>query len=165
MSASQASASLSGDYAAPAPRLAASLPFAAEQVAVQIHKAANAGQDRVNIKLYPADLGRVLVKLEWADDGTLRAVISAERSETLDLLQRDSRALERALQDAGLKTDSGSLSFDLRSHAEHDGTKSETETDAPSQPDPQHPGEDTTSTDADAPTGQRSHDGVLDLSV
>src|SRR3546814_9101110 len=54
------------------------------------------------------------VKLENASDGTLRAVISAERSETLDLLQRDARGLERALQEAGVKTDSGSLSFNLR---------------------------------------------------
>src|SRR3546814_6284200 len=64
--------------------------------------------------LHPAELGRIEVKLENASDGTLRAVISAERSETLDLLQRDARGLERALQEAGVKTDSGSLSFNLR---------------------------------------------------
>ena len=32
----------------------------------------------------------------------------------MDLLQRDARDLERALQDAGLRADSGSLSFNLR---------------------------------------------------
>jgi len=32
----------------------------------------------------------------------------------VDQLQRDSRALERALQDAGLKTDSQNLQFSLR---------------------------------------------------
>jgi flagellar hook-length control protein FliK len=34
----------------------------------------------------------------------------------MELMQRDARGLERALQDAGLKTDSGSLSFNLRGH-------------------------------------------------
>src|SRR3546814_18539487 len=69
--------------------------------------------------LHPAELGRIEVKLENASDGTLRAVISAERTETLDLLQRDARGLERALQEAGVKTDSGSLSFTLRGQGQH----------------------------------------------
>src|SRR3546814_11737514 len=68
--------------------------------------------------LHPAELGRIEVKLENASDGTLRAVISAERPETLDLLQRDARGLERALQDAGVQTDSGSLRFNLRSQGQ-----------------------------------------------
>ncbi|MGF1630239.1 MAG: flagellar hook-length control protein FliK [Kiloniellaceae bacterium] len=86
----------------------------AEQIAIQVQRAQVAGQEQINIKLHPAELGRIEVKLEHASDGTLRAVISAERPETLDLLQRDARGLERALQDAGVKTDSGSLNFNLR---------------------------------------------------
>ncbi|WP_193371037.1 flagellar hook-length control protein FliK [Pelagibius marinus] len=86
----------------------------AEQIAVQVRRAQVAGQEQINIKLHPAELGRIEVKLESNQDGTLRAVISAERSETLDLLQRDARGLERALQEAGVKTDSGSLNFNLR---------------------------------------------------
>ena len=39
----------------------------------------------------------------------------ADRPETLDMLQRDARVLERALNDAGLRADSGGLSFNLRS--------------------------------------------------
>ena len=54
------------------------------------------------------------VNLEVGHDNRVIAVIAAERGDTLDLLQRDSNALERALNDAGLKTDSGSLSFNLR---------------------------------------------------
>ncbi len=34
-------------------------------------------------------------------------------------MQRDARGLEKALQDAGLKTDSGSLSFNLRGQAQY----------------------------------------------
>ena len=157
------SAPLTASYAAATARPEAGLPFAAEQVAVQIHKAANAGQDRINIRLYPADLGRVEVRLEWADDGALRAVISAERSDTLDLLQRDSRALDRALQDAGLKTDSDSLSFDLRSHAERRDTAAEAGGDVLEQSDPEHYDDETTAADVDAP--HKAHDGVLDISV
>ena len=156
---------LSADYATPGARPAPSLPFTAEQVAVQIHKAANAGQDRVNIRLYPAELGRVDVKLEWADDGALRAVISAERSETLDLLQRDSRALDRALQDAGLKTDSGSLSFDLRGNAAHRDATAEAGDRKPTERDPENADDDMTAAEMDVHSRLRAHDGVLDLSV
>ena len=85
-----------------------------EQVAVQIRKAVSSGNDRISIRLHPAELGRLQVKLEVADDGHVRALITAERAETLDLMQRDPRGLERALQDAGLKTDSSSLSFTLQ---------------------------------------------------
>ena len=84
------------------------------QVAVQIKRAVATGNDRISIRLHPAELGRVQVRLEVAEDGHVRALISAERAETLDLMQRDPRGLERALQDAGLKTDSGSLSFTLQ---------------------------------------------------
>ena len=50
----------------------------------------------------------------------ITAAISAERPETLEMLQRDSKALERALQDAGLRTNSDSLSFSLRNdNAKH----------------------------------------------
>ena len=38
----------------------------------------------------------------------------ADRSDTLDLLRRDASGLERALQDAGLKTADNSLQFSLR---------------------------------------------------
>ena len=87
---------------------------AVRQVAVQISRAVQHGNDRFSIRLSPAELGRVSIKLEVGHDNRVIAVISAERSETLDLLQRDARTLERALQEAGLRTDSGSLSFDLQ---------------------------------------------------
>lgn len=90
---------------------------AADQIAMKIHKAAAAGNERISVQLHPAELGRVDVKLEFSQDGLLRASITAERPETLDLLQRDARALERALGDAGVKTDSGSLNFNTRDTA------------------------------------------------
>ena len=93
------------------------------QVAVQIQKAAAHGADRINIQLKPAELGRVEVQMDVARDGRVTAVITAERSETLDMLQRDSRVLQTALQEAGLRADSDSLSFNLKgqNQAQNDG--------------------------------------------
>lgn len=137
-------------------------PAPAEQIALQVQKAQLAGKDQVTIKLHPAELGRIDVKLENGDDGVLRAVISAERSETLDLLQRDARGLERALQDAGVKTDSGSLNFNLKGQQDPEQGQAEArmgkpaggadaETEGPADPPP--------------PPAFASHDGALDITV
>jgi flagellar hook-length control protein FliK len=86
---------------------------AMDQIAVKVHRAVADQQDQVSFQLRPGDLGRIDVKLEFAD-GRMRASIVVENPQTLDLLQRDARSLERALGDAGLKTDAGSLNFSLR---------------------------------------------------
>lgn len=89
----------------------ASIAF--DQVAVQITKAATDGLDKISIQLKPESLGRIDVQLQVTHDGRVNATIGAHRQDTLDLLQRDSRSLERALNDAGLRADAGSLSFNL----------------------------------------------------
>ena len=86
----------------------------AEQISVQIAKALNSGIDKINIQLKPENLGRIEVKMEIAQDGRLTAVVTAEKPETLEQLQRDSKELAKALQESGLQTDEGSLSFNLR---------------------------------------------------
>jgi flagellar hook-length control protein FliK len=86
----------------------------AEQVAIQVQRAVRDGASRITVQLRPAELGPVEVRLDFAQDGRVSATILADRADTLDMLQRDARTLERSLQDAGLKADSGSLSFDLR---------------------------------------------------
>ncbi len=93
---------------------------ASQQIAVQISRAVQQGADRITVHLKPASLGHISVDLEIGPDNRLSAVIAADRPETLDLMQRDARALERALNDAGLKTDSGSLSFNLRGDGSDD---------------------------------------------
>ncbi|MQX38085.1 flagellar hook-length control protein FliK [Roseospira navarrensis] len=87
---------------------------AVEQIRVNISKAVNRGMDRVTVQLNPENLGRVDVKLEFGKDGRVSAQVMVEKPETLDMLQRDARGLERALQDAGLKTESGGVQFSLR---------------------------------------------------
>jgi flagellar hook-length control protein FliK len=107
---------LRGPEAAAAPKPATPLPprLIANQVAVQIQKAVGDGNDRISIQLKPAELGKVEVRLDVASDGRVSAVITAHRADTLDLLQRDARILQNALQDAGLQADSNSLSFELK---------------------------------------------------
>ncbi|TVR78064.1 MAG: flagellar hook-length control protein FliK [Rhodospirillales bacterium] len=93
-------------------------PFAqravSDQVSVHITKAVREGSDQIEIKLRPASLGRVDVRLELGADGRVLATVTADTRQTLELLRADARGLERALQDAGLQADSGSLSFNLR---------------------------------------------------
>ncbi|MEQ1889152.1 MAG: flagellar hook-length control protein FliK [Alphaproteobacteria bacterium] len=84
------------------------------EIAMHISQHADTGINRFQLRLDPPELGRVDVRMEISADGKLSAVIAVERPETLDLLQRDQRALERSLADAGLKTDGNSLSFSLK---------------------------------------------------
>jgi flagellar hook-length control protein FliK len=98
-----------------APQRPATLPMdVPEQVRVRIAHAVAAGHDRIEIRLKPAELGRLDIRLELAGDGRVQATITADNRQTLELLRADARGLERALQDAGLRTDSGGLSFNLR---------------------------------------------------
>jgi len=96
-----------------------------EQVKVNINKSVKAGMDRVTIQLRPENLGRIEVKMELTQDGKVRAFITADVRDTLDMLQRDARGLERALQDAGLRTDSNNLHFALRNESQGQHGQSE----------------------------------------
>lgn len=96
------------------PTQATNSPLPGEQIAIRIQRAVGLGEDRIRIRLHPAELGQVDVRLQVGNDGAVKVAITADRADTLDLLQRDARGLERALQDAGLKTETGNLSFSLR---------------------------------------------------
>jgi len=54
------------------------------------------------------------VRLDIDKGGQVHARLTVEKSETLDLMQRDQRALERALQQAGLDGAKTSLEFSLK---------------------------------------------------
>jgi len=103
-------------------------PAPIEQVAVQIKKAIGEGADKINIKLQPANLGKVEVKMEIGKDGVLTANVVAEKPETLDLLQRDVRGLEKVLQEGGLKTNSQSFNFSLKEQAQQQAANQREET-------------------------------------
>jgi flagellar hook-length control protein FliK len=85
-----------------------------EQVAVQMHRMAKSGTERFELQLHPADLGRVDIRMDINKDGLVRVIVTADNQAAFEMLQKDSRGLERALQQAGLQTDSNSLNFNLR---------------------------------------------------
>ncbi len=100
---------------APAPQAlpqAAAVPLSG--VAIDIAGKALAGKNRFEIRLDPPELGRVEVHLDVHKDGRITSHVIADRKDTLDLLQRDASGLQRALQDAGLKTADNGLQFSLR---------------------------------------------------
>ena len=83
-------------------------------VAIEIVGKALAGKNHFEIRLDPPELGRIEVRLDVDRDGSVTTHMIADRSDTLNLLQRDASGLERALQDAGLKTSDNGLQFSLR---------------------------------------------------
>ncbi len=87
---------------------------AGEQVAINLKQAIKDGSNDIHIQLKPDSLGAIDVKLNVNHEGRLTAVISADRSDTLNLLRQDSGSLQQSLRDAGFSADSGSLSFNLR---------------------------------------------------
>jgi flagellar hook-length control protein FliK len=88
----------------------------AAQLTGRIEQAVSEGQTTLTVRLDPESLGRVEVKLEL-QDGRVTASIAAERPATLDLLQRDARLLERAVQQSGLQLSDAGLQFSLREGA------------------------------------------------
>jgi len=85
----------------------------AKQLNMSVSKAVKAGESEFTMRLDPAELGRVQVKLKFMDGGRVHAQVVAERPETLDLLQRDARGLERAIQGAGGKAQGTTIEFSL----------------------------------------------------
>ena len=83
-------------------------------LAVEIAARAQAGQNRFEIRLDPPELGRIDVRLDIDSSGQVTSRLVVERADTLEHLRRDAAGLERALQDAGLKTGENSLQFSLR---------------------------------------------------
>ncbi|HYF08678.1 MAG TPA: flagellar hook-length control protein FliK, partial [Acetobacteraceae bacterium] len=98
------------DAAPPRP----AFPLPVRQVA-QIALALAAGgedEDRLSLVLEPAELGRVEVSIERSG-ATAQIRVTAERPETLLLLQRDARELDRLLGQAGIGDEGRALSFGL----------------------------------------------------
>ncbi len=88
-------------------------PHTIQHLAARVAQAAADGGRTFDIRLDPAELGRVRVRLEMGADNSVRAVLSAERADTLAELQRTSRDLVRALEDAGLDLAENGLEFSL----------------------------------------------------
>jgi chemotaxis protein MotD len=83
-------------------------------LAVQIAASARAGNSRFEIRLDPAELGRIDVRLDVDKHGQVSSHLTVEKPETLAMLRQDAPQLQRALEDAGLKTGQNGLQFSLR---------------------------------------------------
>ena len=84
------------------------------QIAFEIARQAANGVSRFQIRLDPPEMGRIDVRLDLDKSGAVNARLTVDRPETLDLLQRDARALERALGQNGLDQSKTNLEFSLR---------------------------------------------------
>ncbi len=92
-------------------------------LALEIAVSARSGKSRFEIRLDPADLGRIDVRIDVDRSGRVTSHLTVEKPETLSMLRQDAPQLQRALDDAGLKTGNGGLQFSLRdqSSSGHDG--------------------------------------------
>ena len=126
--------SVQAPAASPGPALANAPHVPVSALAVHIAQQASNGARRFDIRLDPPELGRIEVRLDVSREGQVMTHLVVERAETLDLLQRDARQLERALQDAGLKTSEEDMKFSLKdqglAQGDDDNFDTEDETDA-----------------------------------
>jgi flagellar hook-length control protein FliK len=83
-------------------------------LAFEIAASARSGKSHFDIRLDPADLGRIDVRIDVDRTGQVTSHVTVEKPETLSMLRQDAPQLQRALDDAGFKTGDGGLQFSLR---------------------------------------------------
>lgn len=98
-------------------------------VPIEIGLRALAGSKRFDIRLDPPELGRVDVNLEISEKGEVSAKLVVDRVETLHLLQRDARTLERAFEQAGLKPSDSGVDITLRDPNDQPGFRQQRQDD------------------------------------
>ena len=97
----------------PTPAALQAAPAATVQVYNRIIERADGRAQRFEIRLDPAELGRVDVRIEIGADRKVHAVLAAHDSAALSDLMRGQRALERALADAGIDLADNGVRFEL----------------------------------------------------
>ena len=96
-------------------------------LAMEIAASAKSGKTSFEIRLDPAELGRIDVRIDVDRHGQVTSHLTVERPETLSMLRQDANQLQRALDNAGLSTGNGGLQFSLRdqsSQGQNDGNQS-----------------------------------------
>lgn len=94
--------------------VATNLAVPVSGLAMQIATSARAGNSRFEIRLDPAELGRIDIRLDVDRHGNVTSHLTVEKPETLAMLRQDAPQLQRSLEDAGLKTGQNGLQFSLR---------------------------------------------------
>lgn len=88
-------------------------PAATLQVYTRFVERFDGRAQRFEVRLDPAELGRVDVRIEVGADKKVHAVLAAHDSAALNDLMRGHRALERMLADAGIDLADGGVKFEL----------------------------------------------------
>lgn len=93
-------------------------PTPLQMLPIEIGMQAMRGVTKFQIRLDPAELGRVDVKLEIREDGQVKANLVVDRVETLAMLKRDAHTLQQAFEQAGLRQPPDGLQFSLRGESQ-----------------------------------------------
>lgn len=112
----------------------AAAPAATVQVYTRMIERFDGRAQRFEVRLDPAELGRVDVRIEVGADKKVHAVLAAHDSAALTDLMRGQRALERALTDAGFDLADGGVKFQLASDSNHNAQTGKGDTRSPSSP-------------------------------
>jgi len=83
-------------------------------LAIEIAAKSQGGAKQFDIRLDPPELGRIEVRLSIDATGKAQAHMTVDQPQTLDLMQKDSSSLTRALRDAGLDVSQNGLNFSLK---------------------------------------------------
>ncbi|HRE21114.1 MAG TPA: flagellar hook-length control protein FliK [Rhabdaerophilum sp.] len=94
-------------------------PTPLQMLPIEIGMQAVRGVTNFQIRLDPAELGRVDVKLQIRDNGEVNASLVVDRVETLAMLKRDASTLQQAFEQAGLRQSADGLSFSLRGEGQN----------------------------------------------
>ena len=60
-------------------------------------QAIDRGENRLELQLQPAELGRIRVEMRWSDEGALHVILHAESTRTQSLLEKDMAGLQTLL--------------------------------------------------------------------
>ena len=93
-------------------------------LAVNIATQSQAGAKQFDIRIDPPELGRVEVRLTVDAAGKAQAHLAVDKPQTLELLQKDSGNLARALKDSGVQLSNNGLQFSLKGQSRNsDGSR------------------------------------------
>ena len=103
------------------------IPFAtshfAEDVGIALARrvAAGGSTQELVLRIEPADLGRIVIQLQFDERGALQAVLSADPPRVMEQLRHGAAELQRALVEAVGRSDVAPLRFEGRSDAGNSG--------------------------------------------
>ncbi len=86
---------------AEAPERAEKAPEVEKQVADKLVSVFESGETKVEIRLDPAELGKLTIELTRNEDGTLNILLNADNMQTRSLLERHVTGLQEALAERG----------------------------------------------------------------